>query len=133
MVNDPDASSSSSPATCSIAAYGKGGTDDSLIFGFGGVHGPGSYSSSTFTGYEPTYQWAQCSTAGGTCAMVETFGGPAASAGCTVDVTVAPAHDEVGAPIAGTFSCPHLVDAADPTRIVSVTGSFSALIHVPPD
>jgi hypothetical protein len=109
------------------------GFSDSVLLSFGPPHGPGSYDTLTDTGYVPLYQRAGCPASGAGCTDIENFGDTPASTGCTVDLTVAPTKEKADDPIAGTFSCPKLVDDADPTRIVSVSGSFSALMHVPPD
>jgi len=113
--------------TCANIA---GGFGDFVTVGFGSLHGPGSYdlpAGGSWSGYNHD----SCPASG--CTDIESFSGASPSSGCTLDLTVAPAAFQVGDPIAGTFGCPLLVDAADPTRGVSLVGSFSAVLNLPPE
>jgi hypothetical protein len=128
VVSDPSFTTVILGATLACGSL-TGGVDESLLVAFGPPHGPGSYDSLTVAGYG--YQHSSCPTSG--CTDPENFGGTSASSGCVVQLTVAPAVEQVGDPIAGSFSCPAFVDDADPAKTVSITGSFSTVMHVPPD
>jgi len=106
-----------------------GSTAGVVMLGFGPLHGPGAYDSNTIdvSGYQYV---SSCSMSG--CTDIENYGGTSASSACVVDLKVAPSVEQVGDPIAGTFSCPAFVDDADPTRTVSITGSFSTVMRAPP-
>jgi hypothetical protein len=99
---------------------------DSLGIAFTATQGPGTYASSAAPDW---FQHAVCSDPQSSCDPVDTFGGGPGSSGCTVVLTVAPDSYQVGALVAGSFSCPALVGQSDPTQSVSVSGTFSTVMR----
>jgi hypothetical protein len=112
--------------SCSGSAAGIG---QDLNLGLAGLNGPGHYSSAGNGWYDRTW----CASGETDCAT-DSFAAPKGSVVCEADITTAPATFEVGAKVAGTFSCTTLADAANPERTVTIyDGSFWAEMTPPPE
>ncbi len=93
------------------------------------VHGPGVYPVLPSAGYELSF----CAPTSQGCGDIEKFTVPPGAA-CSAEITVAPPVVPTwGQPLEGTFSCPGLVDAADPSRSVAVGGGFAFVMEPPPE
>jgi hypothetical protein len=104
---------------------GAGAIGNGIGFGLGDLHGPGTY-------LEPaSYSQTWCDKTDSDC-TTEWFS--ASNGACVVDVTSAPDAWQVGANVAGTFTCGPLANTEDPTRVVTIyAGSFAAVVAPPPD
>jgi hypothetical protein len=128
-VTTPDGSFVSDVAlSCGMSEQGWW---NSLNLALGPLHGPGEYTSLTGPGAVHEYQITACAI-DGPCTTTDTFGDGPDSAGCTAVLGEAPAGYVFGARVAGSFVCPELVDDADPTRWVAVSGTFSVTVEPPP-
>jgi hypothetical protein len=127
----PDASSGSPYSDAgSVVCYSSVlGAEGWFSLDLGKVHGPGTYPM-----VSGGYQLSFCAPTGQGCTEQESFGVPSGAAGCSAEITVAPpVIPTYGQPLAGSFSCPSLVDETDAGKSVAVSGSFALIMEPPPE
>ncbi len=98
----------------------NGGSDQLYVYlGQDVTLGLGSFPAP----YPGSYLWEHCEA--GTCFYYANDSSSYPAGGCSVDITLAPAMNAPGQPIAGTFACDSLFGGGNSPPSIAMTGSFS--------